>query len=547
MLRYKYVNEKFKNCDNDSKKLFSTLDEIIGKHKDTILPERKSNAMVANDMAEFFMNKIHKINDALKDHNMHNPEHKRVEQELTQFKPINCMERRKIILGSKPTTCWTDPIPSAFMKENLDMLLPVLLRIINHSITMGSFNKLWKLSTIVPLQKKKVGSDKSLANYRLVNNLLFLSKIVEKVILNQLQSHINEHLLLSSRLCAYRPGYSMELAILKITNDVLHGMDLQCVTPLVAIDLSAAFNTVNHSIMLLVLEHRFSITNNALKWFHEYLCDRSIVVEINGMILSELALPFLVLQGSCASLVLFNLYISTLYQTLQDQGSGAEVIRYADDTSAYKSYPADSSAKESVTVTGLELDIELTKQWMAENRLNLNDTKTEYIVFGNYNQLAKCHHHGIKIGEETIHKSNKIRLLGVHLDMQVTVKEHIKLKSAKVAYNVHIIYELCKVLSKDTTKSLVYAVVSSHMDCCNSVMAGLHMETLKPLQRIQNLAAKLVCRRNLWASAMEALKSLHWLNIEDRILFKVLCIVYRHVNKQGPEFLNEMLNVKAPT
>ena len=85
------------------------------------------------------------------------------------------------------------------------------------------------------------------------------------------------------------------------------------------------------------------------------------------------------------------------------------------------------------------------------------------------------------------------------------------------------------------------------MDYCNSVMAGLPTETLKPLQRIQNLAAKLVCRWNHWDSATEALKSLHWLNIEDRILFKVLCIVYRCVNNQGPEFLNEMFNIKIPT
>ena len=85
---------------------------------------------------------------------MHSSEPKRVEQELTEFKPIDSMGLRKIILGSNPTTCRTDPIPSGFIKENLDMLLPVLLTIINHSITMGSFNKLWKLSTIVPLQKR---------------------------------------------------------------------------------------------------------------------------------------------------------------------------------------------------------------------------------------------------------------------------------------------------------------------------------------------------------------------------------------------------------
>ena len=203
----------------------ATLDEIMGKCKDTILPDGKSDATIVNDMAKFFMNKIQKRNDALKDHNMHSPEHKRVKQELTEFKPIDSIGLRKIILGSKPTTCRTDPIPSAFIKENLDMLLPVLLRIVNHSITMGSFNKLWKVSTIVPLQKK-VGSDTNLTNYRLVNNLPFLSKIVEKVILKQLQSHIDEHLLLTSRLCAYRPGYSTKSVILKITNDVLLSMDL---------------------------------------------------------------------------------------------------------------------------------------------------------------------------------------------------------------------------------------------------------------------------------------------------------------------------------
>ena len=97
--RYKYVNEKFKDCDNDPKKLFSTRDEIMGKCKDTILPEGKSDATVANDMANFFMNKIQKINDALKDHNMHSPEPRRVEQELTEFKPIDSMGLKRLYLA----------------------------------------------------------------------------------------------------------------------------------------------------------------------------------------------------------------------------------------------------------------------------------------------------------------------------------------------------------------------------------------------------------------------------------------------------------------
>ena len=199
----------------------------------------------------------------------------------------------------------------------------------------------------MPLQKKVGKKNTSLTNYRPVNNLPFLSKIVEKVILEQLRSYIDEHQLLTSKVCAYRPGYSTESVILKITNDVLRSMDLQGVAPLVATHLSAAFNTVNHSIMISVLKRSFGITNKAPKWFQEYLSDRSVAVEINGTILSELALPFSVLQGSCAGPVLFNLYISTLYQTLQEKGSGSEVIGYADDTSMYKSYPADIAEKKN--------------------------------------------------------------------------------------------------------------------------------------------------------------------------------------------------------
>ena len=120
---------------------------------------------------------------------------------------------------------------------------------------------------------KKVGQDTGYTNYRPVNNLPFLSKITEKVMIQQLNLYLETHCPLPDTVCEYRKNLSTEHAILKLLDTMYKNMDKQCVTLVTAIDLSATFDTVNHSLLLKVLNQTYNIKGTALKWFTSYLSD----------------------------------------------------------------------------------------------------------------------------------------------------------------------------------------------------------------------------------------------------------------------------------
>ena len=176
-------------------------------------------------------------------------------------------------MESKPTTCGSDPIPSTVVKHHLNILLPIMTRVINWSLKTGSFHKFWKKINHCP-PSKKVDQDTGYANYRPVNNLPFLNKITEKAMIQQLNLYLETHCPLPDTVCAYRKNLSTEHAILKLLDTIYKNMDKQYVTLVMAIDLSAAFDSGNHSFLLKVLNQTYNIKGTALRWFTSYLSDR---------------------------------------------------------------------------------------------------------------------------------------------------------------------------------------------------------------------------------------------------------------------------------
>ena len=179
-----YINEKFIKCGTNTKKLYKTLNQIIGKDKEVILPLEK-DTKCANNLLQFFMDKMKMIKVNFENYELFTPPSNHLNHKLEVFNEIPTEEVKKIIMESKPTTCGSDPIPSTVVKHHLNTLLPIITRIINWSLRTGSFHKVWKRLIIIPLQKK-VGQDTEYSNYRPVNNLPFLSKIIEKAMILQL-------------------------------------------------------------------------------------------------------------------------------------------------------------------------------------------------------------------------------------------------------------------------------------------------------------------------------------------------------------------------
>jgi exonuclease III len=536
--KHKHINLIFQECGKDSGRLFKAFKGVTMGGKSNPLPESTDDKGLANEFNEFFQQKVAKIKSQLDGFPRFTPNEEPVSQ-LHTFSSLSVKEVKKILGSTKVTSCRTDPIPTKVIKDKMDLLLPMITRIVNASLDSGVYHESWKCATIIPLLKKS-NLDHVLANYRPVNTLPYLGKIVEKCMLKRLNEHLEEHSLLPDYLSAYRTGYSTESVVLTFITKVLNSMDSQKLTLAVAIDLSAAFDLVDHQILLSVLTNKFGVCDSAVKWVKSYLEDRSVTVCINNAISSEKGLECSVPQGSCSGPVLYNLYASTLQEFIKDDIT--QILGYADDHLVYDSFKAGSYEQEKKCISSLENGIDRIKQWMRENRMKMNDSKTETIMFGNRVQRQKSEISVIRVGEESIKLQSSIKYLGVYIDETLEMKEFIKSKCKSASMNLRLIGKVRTFLNKKNTEQLVNSLVTSILDHSNSVLCNLPRNTIRDLERIQHWAAKLVLRKPRITNSLKCLKDLHWLPVVWRIKFKVCCLMHKCTyNAYCPEYLKQLV------
>ena len=231
-------------------------------------------------------------------------------------------------------SCESDAIPTQVLKGVLPLIITPLTTLINLALEEGIFAETWKVAIICPLIKK-LGLELVHSNYRSVSNLPFLSKVVEKCLLKQFNIHCDNNNLLPDYQSADRQNYSTETAIIKLCNDILWAMENQQLTAFSIIDLSAAFDTVDHDILLNVLTTKFNVIGPALKLLDGYLRPRYCKVAVNGHFSSNKELALSVPQGSCAGPVLYTAYSSTMSEVVPKQIS---IHGYVDDHGLKKSY-----------------------------------------------------------------------------------------------------------------------------------------------------------------------------------------------------------------
>ena len=242
----------------DTKKLFRLIDVMTGKNKSNPLPPSRNAEELAEEFATFFINKIRKIREALDTGPKFKPTQKSSSKSLENFTNLTEDEVEKIIMSMPTKSCRLDALPTKVLKDIVIPLLPLLTKIINMLLTEGMFAEEWKVAIIHPLLKKP-GLEHICSNYQPVSNLPFLSKVVEKAALKQFIKHCNDSSFLPTYQSAYRKNYSCKTALVKLFDDILWSMEKQKVNLLVAIDLSAAFGTLDHGILIDVLNTAFNV------------------------------------------------------------------------------------------------------------------------------------------------------------------------------------------------------------------------------------------------------------------------------------------------
>ncbi len=390
---------------------------------------------------------------------------------FSSFSLLSESDVKKLILQSKPTSCALDPIPTPLLKECIDIVLPLLTKMVNLSLQTGVFPNEWKLALVLPLIKK-FGLELIFNNFRPVSNLSFVSKLVERAALKQEISHVQNNSPLPICTSAYRENHSTESALLKVQTDILQNMESQKVTLLVLIDLSAAFDTIDHDILFQRLESKFGIKGVALEWHKSYLRSRRQCVFLNGDTRSkEAILRFGVPQGSCLGPILFTEYASTLFNVIYSHLDSAH--GFADGHQLFLAFSPNSTESQENAVLCMESCLDNVKQWMLLNKLKMNNSKTEFILIGSRQQLDKIGFDSIKVGDLVVKSVQSVRDLGSYFDSTMSMEPHIDAKCGAAFRQLYSIRRIRRFLTREATETLNHAFIFSHLDYCYGLLNNL--------------------------------------------------------------------------
>ena len=353
--------------------------------------------------------------------------------------------------------------------------------------------------------------------------------------------HMTQHDMHEHFLSAYRANHSTETALVRVSNDVLRSVDRRECVLLTLRDLSAAFDTVDHTQFLNRLEGEFGVTGKARRWLESYFRDRYQSVYIDSTSSSAVPLTTGFPQGSVIGPFGFKPYTKPL--TAIAEKHGVSIHLYADDTQLYVSCDPD---KPDAAIAKLEECIEEIRLWMQHNNLKLNDNKTEFLTIGTKHQQSKVKDLHIKIGTESIPASSHARNIGVMFDSNMNMEAQINQITRSCYAHLRAISQVRKFLTTDAAEKIVHAFVTSRLDNNNSLLHGIPDYLLQKLQLIQNNCARLITQKKKSDHITPTLIDLHWLPIRYRIDYKVLLLAYKAQQKTAPVYLADLLQPYMP-
>jgi len=472
-LRQDHLSQTISKNRQNPRDMFKALNRALHRKTDLPLPTHSDETGLANAFSDFFEEKIKNIRSKL-DNNCIHPLPEVVTFSGTCLQNFRMMTRSEVkkILNNMSKSCKLDPLPLWLAKDCIDELLPIITDIINLSLSSGEMPKQLKHAIIRPLLKK-AGLELTKKNYRPVSNLSYLSKAVEAAVIMQYQEHLSRNNLDDNKQSAYKKYHSTETLLLKVHNDIMTSLDKGDMVMLVMLDLSAAFDTIDHNILTERLQHKYGITGNALRWFKSYLSDRTQSVAINDIESSKKTLKYGVPQGSKLGPVLFNSYIAPLSNVAEANGIIDE--KYADDEQLILSFKPSCQRSAS---SKMEKCIEEIRKFLYANKLCNNSDKTEFMLIGGSQQLKKVEVNTIKVDKVTIDAVDKVKNLGVLFDRTMSMEAHVNNMCKKAYFNIRNISQIRKSLSKEDTKTAVHALVTPHLDYGNALLYGTKKKTL---------------------------------------------------------------------
>ena len=538
-LKKDWIFRELQKAGTDPEKLWKIYNYLTGKHEppEEIEPECM-NQTKANNYNKYFST----IGQTLVQQTVPNTLAEFEIQKSEETGPTFCFEKEssqnicKLIDGLKEKTATGyDEVNVKLLKDLKTEICQTVTDIINLGYEIQSFPSCMKFAIIKPIYKKDNRND--ISNYRPIAILPALSKLIERSAANQLIAFLEKYQKLTPSQHAYRIQHSTITCLVETIIHIYQQMDSKQHAALISLDLSKAFDCLNHKLLLHKLK-KLGLENSTLNWMENYLKNRKQVTKFKNFTSDISTATTGVPQGSILGPLLFICFTNDLPQEFKNT---CKINAYADDTQILVTAATIPQLKEKI-----EKAITTAEKWFNNNLMKINTDKTKVLVFNTDPETKKLTFNIQNSIKPIIEPSAYIEILGILVDCDLNWKKQINRIKRNAMGKIRNIHRFNSMLPLQHRKNLYNAIISPQFDYGDVLIGGANQKELNSLQRIQNFAAKSILGKKKRYSNKKTLKELQFLNLEQRRKIHRTVFIHKALLNKSSTNLHEIFSKYNP-